>query len=72
MGGEYSITLDLCSRTFQNRVIQIFLSSAYLFVLDEQIRWLALGNTEECGRYTVLRQYFEERLHLWGLAPRKA
>jgi hypothetical protein len=27
MGGEYSMTLDLCSRTFQNRVIQIFLSS---------------------------------------------
>src|ERR1700693_2898836 len=27
MGGEYLITLDLCSRTFQNRAIQIFLSS---------------------------------------------
>jgi len=50
----------------------ILVQRAYQFVLDEQKRWLALGNTKECGRYTVLRQYFEERLHLWGLAPRKA
>jgi hypothetical protein len=50
----------------------ILVQRAYQFVLDEQKRWLALGNTKECGRYAVLRQYFEERLHLWGLAPRKA
>jgi hypothetical protein len=50
----------------------ILVQRAYQFVLDEQERWLALGNTKECGRYAVLRQYFEERLHLWGLAPRKA
>jgi hypothetical protein len=50
----------------------ILVQRAYQFVLDEQKRWLALGNAKESGRYAVLRQYFEERLHLWGLAPRKA
>jgi hypothetical protein len=50
----------------------ILVQRAYQFVLDEQKRWLELGNTKECGRYAVLRQYFEGRLHLWGLAPRKA
>src|SRR5216684_6397539 len=30
MGGKYSITLDLCSRTFQNRVSQTFLSSEHI------------------------------------------
>jgi hypothetical protein len=40
---------------------------AYQFVLDEQQRWLSVGNTKETGRYAILRQYFEERLPLWGL-----
>lgn len=50
----------------------ILVERAYQFILDEHKRWLALGNTKQCGRYGVLRQYFEERLHLWGLAPRRA
>lgn len=49
----------------------ILVERAYQFVLDEQRRWLEVGNTKECGRYAVLRQYFEERLHLWGLAQRR-
>ena len=49
----------------------ILVQRAYQFVLDEQERWLAMGNTKECGRYTVLRRYFEERLHLWGLVHEK-
>ena len=46
----------------------ILVKPAYQFVLDEQQRWLLVGDTKETGRYAILRQYFEERLPLWGLA----
>ena len=46
----------------------ILVKPAYQFVLNEQKRWLSMGNTKETGRYAILRQYFEERLPLWGLA----
>jgi hypothetical protein len=46
----------------------ILVKPAYQFVLNEQKRWLSMGNTKEIGRYAILRQYFEERLPLWGLA----
>ena len=49
----------------------ILVQRAYLFVLDEQIRWLALGNTDECGRYTVLRQYLRRAATPVGTGSQK-
>ena len=45
---------------------------AYQFVLDQQNHWLSKGNTRLSGRYAILRQYFEPRLPLWGLAASKS
>lgn len=41
---------------------------AYQFVRDEQQHWLSMGNSKLAGRYSMLRQYFELRLPLWGVA----
>lgn len=46
----------------------ILVKPAYQFVLDEQRRWLSMGNTRETERYTILRQYFEARLPALGLS----
>jgi len=42
---------------------------AYKFVVAESDAWIKKGNVKLAGRYAVLRRYFEERLHIWGLKP---
>jgi hypothetical protein len=42
---------------------------AYDFVLEQHGLCLSKGNEELSQRYANLRQYFESRLPLWGIAP---
>lgn len=40
---------------------------AYEFVLAEEQRLTAAGNLKLVKRYSLIRQYFESKLHLWGV-----
>jgi hypothetical protein len=43
---------------------------AYDFVVSEQARWRAGGNEGRADRYRKVREYFESRAELWGIATR--
>jgi hypothetical protein len=46
---------------------EMMIQPAYGFVLAEQSRVIAGGNSELIARYALFRGYFESRLPLWGI-----
>jgi hypothetical protein len=43
---------------------------AYAFVVAEEERWRAEGNTTLAERYGKVREYFDSRVQFWGIARR--
>lgn len=50
---------------------KFMIQPAYNFVLGEQSRMVAKGDSELIGRYVLLRKYFESRLAPWGVEVKK-
>ena len=48
-------------------LLEYCLRRAYQFMVGQHAQFLSAGNTKLGPRYTLLRQYFETRLELWGL-----
>jgi hypothetical protein len=54
-----------------NTTAQNMVWPAYQFVLEEQKRFHQCGDPKLGARYRALRDYFESRLPLWNLDPKK-
>jgi len=65
--------VDYLSDTFRevvgNDLTRDAIEKAYDFVLRQSIHWKEQKNTELAFRYSLLRDYFNARLPVWGIEP---
>jgi len=54
--------------TLQHGPIKNLVQDAYKFIIQESIRHKEVRNSKLGFRYTLLRNYFESRLALWGIS----
>lgn len=58
-----------CTTVHPSR-LQLMVDSAYAFVVAEEARWKAAGDTKLAERYAKVHAYFDSRVHLWGVSRR--